>query len=177
MNRQQLYLARRYADAFVRVNASALQEKDLELIEAAGKRLSQDRSWLMFFESSMLSSLDHKELCAAFMQHLQLPAMLSKLLLMLIKDKRMKLLSQILGLIVKRYDDLHNIERFVIESAVSLDTVEIEKISQALSQALNKKIIVQTRINASLIAGIAVTSSLHAYEYSPTRQLSLLQRS
>lgn len=174
MNKKELYIARRYAAAFLSTYGNVIDESVISSFKHASTLLSATVRWHIFFETNFVSGKQIEPLVSKLVRHCLLPSFVERLALLLAQEKRISLLPLVLVKIIDLYDEQHNIERFLIESVIPLSVDQEHDIVDALHERLHKKIIITTRINPALIAGIAATSAYHAFEYSVARQLSLL---
>jgi ATP synthase F1 delta subunit len=174
MNKKELYLARRYAAAFLFKHSESIDESLILSLKNAASILLATPRWHIFFETNYIRGTHFQKLVSTLIRYCSLPTVVERLALLLAEEKRIILLPLVLNKIIDLYDEKNNIERFVVESVMPLSVSQEQEIISALHEHLEKKIIITTRINPALIAGIAATSASHAFEYSVARQLSLL---
>ena len=144
-------------------------KQDLEFIQEA-----LDQSHLKFFNQKMISQEDRIALLEkCFKENVQ-PMVLNFLKLLVVKGRMTSLFE-----IIKEYKVLYNdalgiVEGFVFSTS-SLDQNQINKIEAAVSKKEDKTVVLENKIDESLIGGIKVVVGDHVYDGSIKNKIASLQ--
>lgn len=144
-------------------------KKDLDFISES---LTVD--YLKFFNQKMISEEERISLLEkCFKENVQ-PMVLNFLKLLVVKGRMTSLFE-----IIKEYKVLYNdalgiVEGFVFSTS-SLDQNQINKIEAAVSKKEDKTVVLENKIDESLIGGIKVVVGDHVYDGSIKNKIASLQ--
>jgi F-type H+-transporting ATPase subunit delta len=95
---------------------------------------------------------------------------------LLIKRNRFEYIEQILAA-YKEFNDIHEgYENISIESAVALNSKQLDKFKEILSEITKKKIRIDSKVNDSLVAGLKVAYRDNIFDASIKGYLEALKR-
>ncbi|MCA9770485.1 ATP synthase F1 subunit delta [Candidatus Dependentiae bacterium] len=172
MSGSKSYIAQKYAVAFVNVYGKHIDKNMCDML--------MDLAWKLKKKYGALALLSTP--CIAYeAKHHALKKLLpvqyfDTLIGLLIKNKRILLLPQVLVHIVKYYYKQHNIIRFVISSAQELTGQEIKTVVDFLATKANTVVIYHYKIDQQLIAGIRAQSDQFVWECSVRQRLQHIER-
>lgn len=144
-------------------------KKDLDFVSES---LTVD--YLKFFNQKMISEEERISLLEkCFKENVQ-PMVLNFLKLLVVKGRMTSLFE-----IIKEYKVLYNdalgiVEGFVFSTS-SLDQNQINKIEAAVSKKEDKTVVLENKIDESLIGGIKVVVGDHVYDGSIKNKIASLQ--
>ena len=106
-----------------------------------------------------------------------LSPVLSKTILMLGDRDRLMLLPQILRLYRERLMDHRQVIRGEVTTAAALSPDKLRSLEQGLQQATGRKVILESRVDPSIIGGVVTRLGSTVYDGSVTTQLQKLKQS
>jgi F-type H+-transporting ATPase subunit delta len=106
-----------------------------------------------------------------------LPAPLSKLMLMLAERDRFPLLPQIVRVYGERLMDHQQVLRGHVTTAVALPAEKLRTLEEGLARATGRKVMLETRVDPSIIGGVVTRLGSTVYDGSVTTQLDRLKQS
>ena len=144
-------VSRQYAEALVSLNLDTQETiEDLNLVNETLK----DEQFLKFLQSPLINNADKREVIEK--TFLDFKKDLISFLFVLIDNKRMDILDDIITSYVYLNDDFNNIMSVEIISAVELNKEQKEKIISTLEGHFKKRIKANTVIDTSIIGGLIV---------------------
>lgn len=176
INPNELIIAKKYARAFINVFGDKLNFDIINNIEEFNKLIKNNKKAFFYLELSVVNAQESKDIILKLLKKYNLKDIFDSLLDLLIKDKRLSILSLILNFIIEIYMEKSNIIEFKIISSDVLDQNQIENILKFLEIQTGKKIIYKTQIDKTMIAGIKLLSKTLGFEYSIKNQLQRLTR-
>lgn len=147
-------IARRYAQGFfsnISKEDNITPEYLLDLVN-----IFKDENLTMIFSDPRFSIEERKAVVKKLCQSLSLHEMLSNFLLLLVEKQRIQLLPEIVMSLRHLIDESLATKRALIKSAKALEKKETDDITKILGNIFNKKIIVDTEIDESLLGGIHI---------------------
>ena len=102
---------------------------------------------------------------------------LAKMILMLGDRDRLMLLPEILRVYRDRLMDHQQVIRGEVTTASALPPEKLRSLEQGLQQATGKKVILEARVDASIIGGVVTRLGSTVYDGSVTTQLQKLKQS
>lgn len=174
MDRNTLYLARRYARAFFLLYGYHLDQQHGEILRSAAHNLVVHHGWKVFFLTSLTTRADQRACCAVLLQVFKLPQWTLRLLDVLLKHNRMPLLPPILKCIADLVDERDNIERFTIDISSQEVLKDVQELEKVLEKKINKRVRAHYRVRPELIAGFSAQSKYHQCQYSVRQLLNSL---
>jgi len=105
-----------------------------------------------------------------------LAAPVSKLLLMLAERDRLLLLPDIARLYRDRLLDHQNVIRGDVTTAVALDPEKLQALARGLERATGRRVVLQPRVDPSIIGGVVTRLGSTVYDGSVTTQLEKMKQ-
>lgn len=170
MKRNENRLAEKYAQAVFPLLKDSLDSAEFERLIALADQLDAQRS-IILFSQVIRQEPGGGSVLEQFFQHAGYQDHFSSLISLLILQRRMILLPQILRILYRRYLDDRGIIPFVFESPVTLTEAEQSKLVLFLQKKTGKEIRYTLKKNPALIAGIKLYSDTLGYEHSIRQKL------
>ena len=167
----ELYLAKKYAQAFLHCFEDQLSLEDFKAICSAGTFFSRRRSSLIFLRVSIVDNEAKKQMLQAMLAMFNVGKHFVTLIDLLLEHKRTLLLPLIFSYICLLYKRQKHIEVYSISSSHPLHSDELKILQRFLAKMTGNTIIYKENIDSSLIAGIRMQSDEHAWEHSIRKQL------
>ena len=105
-----------------------------------------------------------------------LPAPLSKLVVMLAERDRLMLLPQITRAYGERLMDHQQVLRGEVTTAAALPAEKLRALEQGLARATGRRIVLETRVDPSIIGGVVTRLGSTVYDGSVTTQLAKMKQ-
>ena len=106
-----------------------------------------------------------------------LPAPLSKLMLMLAERDRLMLLPHITRVYGERLMDHQHVIRGDVTTAAPLPDEKVRALAQGLERATGRKVVLEARVDPSIIGGVVTRLGSTVYDGSVTTQLEKMKQS
>lgn len=177
MNCMHALLARRYAQAFLRVFPDVIQIDDINRVYACSHFLREHAHICFLLDLSLLPAQHKKEGLIKIFNRFDLSHNFLKLADMLIMHQRTFLLPRVLSSIVAMYKKKEHISFFVISSTQEVSLEQREIVEKFLTKKTANKLLCSYMIDKRLIAGIRMQSNTHLWEKSLQLRLRLLTNS
>jgi len=168
-------VAKKYAQAFLRVFASEISLADVGKIEIAQRSMQQNQKILFFLQLPQFDDAQRLSLIEDLVGHFALPQECVRILLLLVTHNRSFLIPEVLSFIVSLYKEAAGVVDFVVKSSDDLNQAQKEKIKIFLNDSSGKKCQCSYVIDKKLIAGIRAQSVEYIWEYSVRKQLARLR--
>jgi len=169
-------LAHRYAQAYYRVFSQSCTLDILEQLAQIASFFTSHKDALFFLGLPQLALAEKKDALVALVNKIGLPKKLIDLFLLLITHKRSILIPrvcvQLRKLILQKNDTLE----CVVSSAQELAQEERDTLIAFFAQRTKQNIRARYTIDKTLIAGIAMRSTMYAWEYSIRKQLHTINQ-
>lgn len=177
MNRVKTLLARRYAQAFLRVFSDHITTEDLASLKQASAFLKERPHGMFLMELSLVPEKVKHRLLDDFYQKFNLPEGCKKLCFLLIKSQRVSLLSDIFNYIITFKEKELRITHFEVSSSCALSKQQKEHLMHFLDKRVQGAIDCTFRVDTALIAGIRLQSASLLWEKSVKKRLRALEES
>ncbi len=167
-------LAKRYAQAVFEI---ALERKQLDRWQSdLGKiaALSKDAEILAFLESPKVYFDDKARLLSE--QLVDLNPLALNLTYLLVARGRLSTVGDIADEFERLLDSYRGIERAEVITAVALGAQDKARLKQRLSDMVGKKIVLKTKVNPGLIAGLVARIGDRLIDGSTRGKLAVLKR-
>lgn len=164
-------LIRRYARAFLNVFSKDITDQQIVYIENLINYLKINKFTLYYLNISSVSCSNKIEFMDRLTKKFELNSLLSPLIILLIKNRKLTLLGVVLEKIIILYKEQNNIMDFNIVSSIPLSNKETQEIHAFLEKNTDKKINCFYEIDNRLIAGIRATSATFLWERSIAKYL------
>ncbi len=171
----QAVVAKRYAQAFLAIFGDQMREKDLAGLDALEDFLARNKHVLSFFMISQIDDTVKVKALSTLLQSHNLDTLLAPLSVLLIKNRRVFLLPEIMRQLAILYKDEKKIMSFTVTSSHALEPHDREAIKKFLARQTGCDIIDTIKLDKNLIAGIRLQSSSALWEYSIRKQLKNIQ--
>lgn len=176
MKERDVICARRYAKAFLNVWPEAIDLKSLEKLTDFAYTLQKERRRFFFLYLPHIEERIKDEQIEQFCKQMGLTWHFQRLVRVLLMDKRIFLLPEVIKNIGELYTLKHNILPVNIKSSIPLEKSEYDVLSQFLTRKTGALVQYRAAVERSLIAGIRIESDRILWEHSARKQLRLLMR-
>jgi len=166
-------IARRYAKALVQLGSEKDQldvfRQELKVVEDLFAGNSELRA---AFGNPAFTLVQKKQIMRDLIARMQCSELVGNFLLLLVDKHRVACLSQIVETYQQLADVQTGIIRPVITTAFAMDETQIDAIKGALEQKTGKKVVLQIKVDQSLIGGVVTQIGDIAYDSSVKTQLA-----
>jgi F-type H+-transporting ATPase subunit delta len=171
-------IARRYAKALLAIGKEDGQaETYKEELEGFAKLLEENKGLEMAISNPLYDAESRKKVLDAVMKKVAPSKTMTSFLSLLFDKGRIQYLSDIYVFYEKLTDELANIIRADVVSAVALPDESVQKIKAALSEQTGKEVTIETKVDASLIGGVVTKIGDLVLDGSVRTQLISLKES
>lgn len=172
MVNQSLHLvARKYAQACLHVCAAHFEKDDLHNLVEMSDFLRENHRLVFFLGLPIISQERKKFFLYELAQRFQLNHLIDRLIHLLLHDKRLFLLADVLRLMSQLYREDRGILEFSISSYPRISANDLNELKQFLARSTGCAIIYTDHEDKNLIAGIRMESTTYLWEYSIAQQL------
>jgi ATP synthase F1 delta subunit len=176
MDDNALLISNKYAHAFLHIFFDQLTPDDIMALEQISQFLEQDRRIIFFLRLPIIENNIKLQGLQMLVQQWHLPQSIMVLIKLLSDHKRLDLLPMVLSAIVRFYREEAGIMSFVITSAPSLTSQEVQTLIEFLARVTGRSIIYEYKVDTRLIAGIRLQSTTLFWEQSIAKRLGTLAR-
>ena len=171
-------IARRYAKALLAIGKEDGQaETYKEELEGFATLLEENKELEMAISNPLYDAESRKKVLDAVIKKAVPSKIMSSFLSLLFDKGRIQYLGDIYVYYEKLTDELANIIRADVASAVELPDATVEKIKASLSEQTGKKVTVETTVDPSLIGGVVTKIGDLVLDGSVRTQLISLKES
>ncbi len=171
-------IARRYAKALLSVGREDGQaETYKEELGGFAKLLEENKELEMAISNPLYDAESRKKVLGAVVERLGPSGVMRSFLLLLFDKGRIQYVKDIYLFYEKLTDELANIVRADLVSAVELPEESIDKIRAALSKKTGKEVRMETRVDPALIGGLVTKIGDLVLDGSVKTQLTSLKES
>ena len=174
MNIQSSHLAKKYAIAFT--HTTALAATDYKNLQELLPRYTTSKELLLLLHNVLLQEATQNGIFEHILSVLQVPPLMHTLMRLLIDHHRIILLPAVIKHIIYEYQRQHAIIECLVEHSHTLNEHQRAVIEQFLYKKTGKNIECSYRLNASLIAGVRLTSATFTWEHSIQQQLCAITK-
>lgn len=171
MKERDVACARKYAKAFLNVWPEVINLQLLGQLTDFAYTLQKERRRFFFLYMPHRKNAVKVERIAQFCDQLGLPWQFQRLVSLLLADKLLFLLPEVIKNMCELYMRQHNILSVKIKSSVSLDKAECDLLTQFLARKTGASVQYRDYVDRSLIAGIRIESGRVLWEHSARKQL------
>jgi F-type H+-transporting ATPase subunit delta len=171
-------IARRYAKALLAIGKEDGQAETYKK-ELAGfaKLLEENKELEMAISNPLYSAEGRKQVLQAVVERFGPSKVMASFLLLLFDKGRIRYVKDISTFYEKLTDELANIVRADLVSAIELPEESVEKIRAALSKKTGKDVVMDTRVDPALIGGVVTKIGDLVLDGSVRTQLISLKES
>jgi len=171
-------IARRYAKALLSIGREDGQaETYKEELEGFGKLLEENKELEMAISNPLYNAESRKQVLRAVLERFAPSKVMRSFLFLLFDKGRIQYVKDISAFYEKLTDELANIVRADLVSAVEMPEESIEKIRAALSKKTGKEVRMETRVDPALIGGVVTKIGDLVLDGSVKTQLISLKES
>lgn len=169
-------VAKRYAKAM----SESVHDDDeyrviKEQLEMVSELLAADATFKSGMETLLLSKKQKLELLDSISDRLNLNSKTSNFLNYLVEENRMMFLDQIIDCLEEFWFLKQGIEKFLVFSAILLDDRQQKELVRQLEQSFKKKVIIENRLDPTVIGGIKIQRGSTYYDFSIEGNLKKLR--
>lgn len=171
-------LARRYALGLLKTVSSEGEYTTLhDEVLFFKKLLAENEDFRSGLESTLFSMEQKEELLNAIHQKVQFNQKTYNFLMTVLEENRVQILDSIIEVLEKLWLEQNHIEKLTVYSPIPLTETLEAKLVDKLSKAFHKKILLDKKIDKSLIAGIKIQKGSVFYDFSIAGNLNKLRES
>ncbi len=174
---KQLNIAKRYARALAETAAKNARTEETSRQFSDFLQLWNESANMRELLLNPVFAQDRKAVMPEIFARLQLAPELERFLKQLIENKRIYLLPEIFDIYEKLADELSGRERVEATAATPLEPSQRDKLQKELEAALGKKVILNVKVDPSIIGGLVIVAGGRTLDSSVRTQLSLLRKS
>lgn len=169
-------LAKRYARALIKTFADENEYLAVkEELEAFRRILDENSEFKAGMETFLFSKQQKKEIIETLNKNIKFKEKTVNFLFSLVDENRFIVLDGIIYLLEELWYEANGIEKLKVYSAVALTKKLENKLVESLETSFKKKIIIDTEIDPSLIAGLKVQRGSVFYDFSIDGNLKKLK--
>lgn len=177
VNNKNTLIANRYADALIQIAKSGKlsYEKvstDLNLIKST---LETSKDLDTFLTNPIISVEDKKEIVNKVFAD-EIDALILNFLKVVIDKNRFDTFPEIFEAYSKALDDINNISRINVTSAVAMSAETQARLKEKLELKLRKNVILDLNINSDIIAGLVINIGDNVIDMSLKNKLEDLSK-
>lgn len=170
-------VASRYARAIYSLSKeNSEQEVVLKEISTLAKVL-EDKDLKAHLDSPVVSYNDKKDIVKKLLSTADFKKTTESFLSLLADKSRLSLLPEISFLLQKFSDETAGVVRGDVVSASDLSNEDKSSIETKISSLLNKKLLLEYKVDPSLLGGVVVKVGDYTIDYSVNRQLDRIKES
>ncbi len=169
-------LAKRYAKALIKTITDEKEYRTIkEELEAFRGILAENVEFKAGMETFLFSKQQKREILETLNKKIKFKEKTVNFLLSLVDANRVIVLDDIIYLLEELWFEANGIEKLKVFTAVALTTKLEKKLIESLETSFKKKIIIDTEIDPSLIAGLKVQRGSVFYDFSVNGNLKKLK--
>lgn len=156
-NTKNTLIADRYSEALVSIakEGKLTYDKISEDLNLIKNILAQSKDLNEFLTNPLISLEDKKEIIDKVFKN-EIDPLIVNFLKVLVDKSRFDAFEEVLTSFNKALDDINNISRINVTSAVEMTEESKKKLKNKLESKLNKNVILDLEINSSIIAGLVI---------------------
>ena len=168
------FYARRYAQAVFDI---AREKKELDRWQSDLDKvtdLSKDANVMAILENPKVRFEDKAKILSELLGDINPLAL--NLVYLLVTRGRLARIGDITGEYRRLLDGYHGIERAEVTTAVALDDKDKEKLAEQLGVVVGKKVVLETKVDKSLIGGVVARVGGRLLDGSVLSQLTVMKK-
>lgn len=175
---KNILIAERYADALVEIakEGKLTYEKISKNLNLVKEILTQSKDLDEFLTNPLISVEDKKNILDKVFTD-EVDVLILNFLKVLVDKNRFASFSEILEAYNKSLDDINNISRINVTSAVKMTDEAQAKLKDKLEAKLKKKVVLDLEINKDIIAGLVIRIGDNIIDMSLKNKLEDLSKS
>lgn len=176
VDRSSQFVARKYATACLHVFASKFEQDDMRNLVVMSDFLRQNHRLVFFLGLPIISEERKSVFLHELAKRFYLGHLIDRLIELLLHDKRLFLLADILRLLSDLYAEKMNILDFTITSHPRISSADLDELKQFLARSTGCAIIYTDYEDKNLIAGIRMQSTTYVWENSIAQHLRTVRK-
>lgn len=169
-------IAKRYASGLIKTLKSEKEYQDIKKeLEEFLVLLNSIEDFKAGMETLLFSKKQKREILDSLRQKIKLNEKTYRFLLELMEENRLVFLDTMIQLLEELWFEKNGIEKLKVYSAVPIIEKLENKLIKNLEESFNKKIIIEKKVDPSLIAGIKIQRGLVYYDFSIQGNLKKLK--
>ena len=155
-----------YLNAILKDKSSKQQSKILnDIITFAKSLLENDNVWL-FLNSPLMSSSEKNGFIDNFSQKLKSDELVSNLFNLLVKNKRLNLMNDLIKICEARYNEINSIHNIELVTSQDFTEEQTKKLLKKLESLGFSNINMSSRIDPSMVFGFKLLTENKVYDLS-----------
>lgn len=160
-------LASRYAKAVYELAAdNHRQEKVLADLRSLNQIFLSDKDTSSYLTSRFVQTKERIDVLSKAMQDNGLSQEASELVLLMARNGRLGIFSEVVHAYEAELDSANNVCRGFVRSAVALSEVDREQIQKTVEKVINKKVIMTYTVDPSVIGGLVAKVGSYTFDDS-----------
>lgn len=175
---KDILIAERYSQALVEIaqEGKLTYEKIGSELNLIKNTLALSKDLDEFLNNPLISADDKKEILIKVFST-ELDELIINFLKLLIDKNRFNVFGEIIEAYNKALDNINNISRIKVTSAVEMSKELQQKLKSKLENKLNKNVVLDLEINANIIAGLVIKIGDNIIDMSLKHKLEDLSKS
>lgn len=176
VDRSSQFVARKYAVACLNIFGSRFGKDDMSNLLVMSDFLRENHSLVFFLGLPIIKEQRKSAFLHDLAKQFHLSHLIDQLLDLLLRDKRLFLLADILRLLSDLYAQKMNILNFSIKTYPRISHTDLEELKQFLARSTGCAIIYKDYEDKNLVAGIRMQSTTYLWENSIAQQLRAVRK-
>ncbi|MBU1007954.1 ATP synthase F1 subunit delta [Candidatus Dependentiae bacterium] len=169
-------ITKRYAVAFLNVNLEKFTPAYIEGITSFASFISTNKLFQATLDIPSLPFKTKKFIVERTLENQNQPPSISKLVFLLLKDKRIDILSAVLKQIVFLYKRRENKYHFTVTTSHELTNQEQQAVTNFIKKQIPNHITTEFIIDTTLISGIRIEGDDYKWERSIAKKLHSIEQ-
>lgn len=170
------HIAKKYASAFLNVYEKKCDDSCMKALLNFSNFLHINHMYLATLNIPSLSIEKKKSIIDSVSKKLLLPESIKTLTLLLLKDKRVDLLDEVLKKIIFLHKQRVSEHSFVVSSSHDLTSEEKESVITFIKSQISNSVKTSFTIDKSLISGIKIEGNTFRWERSIAKELRNIEQ-
>lgn len=175
MNLALMLCAKNYATAYYNLFHAEITVATYRHFIYAADALDAAHTTLYMLTMPLIPHALKKSTITKILAPHKLPASFAKLIDLIIEKNYIMLLPAIARAIAALFQQKNTIEEFAVQTPIALDQADLSALEQFIQQQLATSVVLHSKLDTSLIAGIRLQSKNHLWERSVAKQLRAIK--
>lgn len=177
VNTKDTLIAERYSDALIEIakEGKLAYSKISENLNMVSEILSQSKDLAEFLTNPLVSVEDKKEILEKVFSN-EVDSLIINFLKLLVDKNRFFVFDEIVNSYNKSLDDINNISRIQVTSAVALNEDAKKRLKEKLENKLRLNVVLNLDINPEIIAGLVIKIGDNVIDMSLKNKLEDLSK-
>lgn len=169
------HIAKKYSRAIISSVDLTKVPQIVEEFKRFSRLIEENRKLRLLFAGQIFSEIEKEKAFKAIAPRLNFDAGTEKFLRLMIVQGDLSAIREIISSTINTYNERQKKATAVVVSSIALDTKFTERLKNALKQMTKRDIIVENKIDESLLGGFIVRVGSTIYDSSLKGQLRLLK--